>query len=121
MKTAEQSLIEEYFEAFNRHDIEGVIGCFHDDVVIVGAGGERVEGLDAVRRRYEGEFRSVPDGRCDLQSATCQAGRGVAESVFHGTTLRRGGSVRAVGAEIIEFADGKIREIRDYHRIVEGA
>jgi len=27
--------------------------------------------------------------------------------------------IKALGAEVIEFAGGKIKEIRDYHRLVE--
>ncbi len=28
--TPEEQLIQQYFAAFNRHDIEGVMACFHD-------------------------------------------------------------------------------------------
>jgi taurine dehydrogenase small subunit len=116
MKTSEEQLIERYFDAFNRHDIDGVMACFHTDAV-VGDSGTRAEGHDAVRLYYERQFAVVPDGRCDLQTCVGRDGRGVAESLFHGTT-RDGNAVKAVGAEVIEFADGKIREIRDYHRPV---
>ena len=44
--------------------------------------------------------------------------QGVAESLFHGTSAR-GRMIKALGAEVIEFAGGKIKEIRDYHRLVE--
>jgi ketosteroid isomerase-like protein len=40
----------------------------------------------------------------------------MAESLFHGTRPREGKVVEAVGAEVLEIADGKIKEIRDYHR-----
>jgi hypothetical protein len=30
--TPEEQLIQRYFDAFNRHDIEGVVACFHDEV-----------------------------------------------------------------------------------------
>jgi ketosteroid isomerase-like protein len=118
MNTREEDLIERYFDAFNRHDIDGVMACFHDDVAIVGSDGVRVQGLDVVRDHYERDFAVVPDGRCDLQTMAAHDGRGVAESLFHGT-LREGKAIKAIGAEIIEFADGKIKEIRDYHRMIE--
>jgi hypothetical protein len=40
----------------------------------------------------------------------------MAESLFHGTRPREGRVVEAIGAEVLEIMDGKIKEIRDYHR-----
>jgi ketosteroid isomerase-like protein len=114
--THEEELIERYFDAFNRHDIEGVMACFHEHAVIVGADGKRFEGREEVLRHYESGFAVFPDGRCDLVSRTGNAGRGMAESVFHGTRPREGKVVEAIGAEVLEIVDGKIKEIRDYHR-----
>ena len=116
MTTIEEQMIQEYFEAFNRHDVDGVIACFHDAVVLIDAAGEQVEGLVAARRRYEADFALIPDAHCELRLVTGHDERGVAESVFRGT-VREGGPVSAVGAEVMEFADGKIKEIRDYHRL----
>jgi hypothetical protein len=42
----------------------------------------------------------------------------MAESLFHGTRPREGRVVEALGAEVMEIVDGKIKEIRDYHRPV---
>ena len=114
--TPEEQLIQRYFDAFNRHDIEGVMACFHEEPVLVGATGKRCVGRAEVRRSYESEFAMFPDGRCDLRLCTGNSGRGVAESLFHGT--REGRLVQAVGAEVMEIVDGKIKEIRDYHRPV---
>ena len=112
--TPEEELIQRYFDAFNRHDIEGVMDCFHEQPVLVGAEDRRCDGRGAVRRQYETEFAMFPDGRCDLRLCTGNSGRGVAESLFHGT--REGKLVEAIGAEVMEIVDGKIKEIRDYHR-----
>jgi ketosteroid isomerase-like protein len=112
--TPEEQLIARYFDAFNRHDIEGVMECFHSNPVVVGGDGHRREGRGEVRRQYETEFALMPDCRCDLRMATGNAGNAVAESFFHGT--RQGKVIEAIGAEVIEVVDGKIKEIRDYHR-----
>lgn len=117
-KTTEEQLIERYFDAFNRHDIDAVMACFHEGALVGGVENGQARGYDAIRLRYEREFAAVPDGVCDLQTAVARDGRGVAESLFHGTA-RDGRPVKAVGAEIIEFADGKIKEIHDYHRQIE--
>ncbi len=114
--TPEEDLIHRYFDAFNRHDIEGVMACFHDQAALVHGDGKRLAGREAVRRQYEAEFAMCPDGRCEMRLCTGNSGRGVAESLFHGTRARDGKVVEAIGAEVMEIADGKIKEIRDYHQ-----
>jgi ketosteroid isomerase-like protein len=115
--TSEEELIERYFAAFNRHDIEAVVACFHPDAVLVGPNGKRLAGLAEVRRSYETEFALFPDAHCELRLSTGNNGRGVAESFFTGTRSRRG-RIEAIGAEVMEIVDGKIKEIRDYHQPV---
>ena len=89
--TAEEELIQRYFDAFNNHDIEGVMACFHEYPVMVDATGTRFEGREEVRRHYETGFALMPDCRCDLRMLTGHSGR-VAEIVFpwHSTTIRQG-------------------------------
>jgi len=114
--TPEEYLIQRYFDAFNRHDIEGVMACFHEQPLIIDATGKRYEGREEVRRQYETEFALFPDGRCNLRMCTGNSGHGVAESLFHGIRPRDGKVVEAIGAEVMEMVDGKIKEIRDYHQ-----
>lgn len=116
--TPEEQLIKRYFDAFNRHDLEGVIACFHDEAVLAGPNGKRLVGIAEVRRSYETEFALFPDAHCELRLCTGNSGRGVAESYFTGTRSERT-RIEAIGAEVIEIADGKIKEIRDYHQPVQ--
>jgi hypothetical protein len=37
--SAEEELIQRYFDAFNSHDVEGVMACFHENPVVERAGG----------------------------------------------------------------------------------
>jgi len=113
--TPEEKLIQQYFDAFNRHDVDAVMACFHDQPVLVGVGGKRCEGREAVRQSYESELGIFPDGHCELRLCTGNNGRGVAESYFTGTRAE-GNRVEAIGAEVMEIVDGKIKEIRDYHQ-----
>jgi taurine dehydrogenase small subunit len=113
--TPEEQLIHRYFEAFNRHDVEGVMACFHDDPVATDAEGHRLTGREEVRRAYETSFARYPDGHCDLRTCIGNDGRAMAESFFRGTQPREGQVVEAIGAEVLEIRDGKIKEIRDYH------
>lgn len=114
--TAEEELIQRYFDAFNSHDIDAVMAYFHDNPVIVDATGTRFDGRAEVKSHYETGFALMPDCRCDLRTLTGHCGRGVAESYFHGTRQRHAKVIEAIGAEVIEIADGQIKEIRDYHR-----
>jgi ketosteroid isomerase-like protein len=114
--TPEEQLIQRYFDAFNRHDIEGVMACFHEEPALVHGDGKRLAGRPQVRRQYETEFEACPDGRCELRLCTGNSGRGVAESLFHGTRARDGKLIEAIGAEVMEIVGGKIKEIRDYHQ-----
>jgi ketosteroid isomerase-like protein len=116
--TLEEQLIQRYFDAFNAHDIEGVMACFHEQPAIVDVEGKRYDGRDEVRRHYETGFALMPDCRCDLRTMTGNSGRGVAESFFHGTRPRYGKVIEAIGAEVMEIVDGRIKEIRDYHRLL---
>jgi hypothetical protein len=65
-----------------------------------------------------GSSFQAADGRCDLQSLVGHDGRGMAESLFHGTLDRDGTIIKALGAEVFEFADERIKEIRDHHRVL---
>jgi len=117
--TIEEQLIKRYFDAFNRHDIEAVVACFHDQAVLLSPNGKRLVGLAEVRRSYETEFALFPDAHCELRVCTGNHGQGVAESYFTGT---RSGQrkIEAIGAEVMEIVDGKIKEIRDYHHTLPG-
>src|SRR3981189_109130 len=110
--TIEEELIDRYFDAFNQHDIDAVMACFHEHPVIVDPTGKRWEGRDVVRRHYETGFDLFPDGRCDLRLCTGNSGRAVAESRFRGT--RTGRVVEALGAGVMEIADAQIKESRAY-------
>jgi ketosteroid isomerase-like protein len=116
--TPEEQLIQRYFDAFNRHDIEGVMACFHEEPTLVHAAGNRSVGRQEVRRSYETDFAMSPDVRCDLRMCTGNSGHGVAESLARGTRAKDGKVFEAIGAEVMEIVDGKIKEIRDYHQPV---
>ena len=66
--TEEEQLIRRYFQTFNRHNIEGVMECFHANPVLVAHDGKRIEGRAEVRRCYEASFAAFPDGRCQLRT-----------------------------------------------------
>lgn len=63
---AQRALLDRLFEAFNRHDVEGVCACFTADVVFdaaVGAEvhGTRFSGRDAVGAAFARTFADLKD------------------------------------------------------------
>lgn len=110
MASREEDLIRRYFEAFNKHDLEGVIACFHSEPVVVDSEGRRHEGVDAVRRLYRFQFSLAADGRCDLRSLVGHDGRGMAESLYHGTLDHGGAVIKALGAEYSSLRTSESRK-----------
>src|SRR5260370_2430623 len=80
--TPEEQLIHRYFDALNRHDIEGVMACYHEEPVLVSPTGKRCGGREEVRRSYEAEFAMFPDGQCDLRACPGKSGHGGADRFF---------------------------------------
>ena len=115
---SDEELIRCYVAAYNRHDIEDVMACFDDEPLLIDMQGTRHAGREAVTRRYELEFATCPDGHCEIRRIASHRAGGVIESVFTGTSNSSRRSITAIGTEVIECAGGRIREIRDYHRLV---
>jgi uncharacterized protein (TIGR02246 family) len=111
----ETDLIRRYFDAFNRQDLEGVMSCFGDDAVIVGADGRRSEGAAEIRKAYAASFKAIPDGKCVPRTLLGADGAGAVESVFTGIKAKTQEAVRMVGVEVLEFRGDRISTIRDYH------
>lgn len=111
----ETTLIERYFDAFNRHDLEGVMACFDDQAVIVAAHGQRIEGAEAVRNYYASTFATFHDAKCTIRSLVGSDGTGAVESLFTGRRSGADHPVSLMGVEVLEFKGDKIVELRDYH------
>src|SRR5215216_4092131 len=96
-RSVEEELIHRYFGAFNRHDLDGVMACFHAQPVLTDMKGVRHEGRAAVQRYYEDIMAIAPDGRCEIRSILGQAGTGMVEALFTGTDRRTEQSIKAIG------------------------
>jgi hypothetical protein len=117
MSASEETLLRRYVDSFNRHDIDAVMGCFHENPVIVDMDGTRHEGGTAVRRFYEKQFAAFPDARCDITRVIGGDGTGMAETHFTETHARTGTVIEAIGPEVVQVIEDKIAELRDYHRL----
>lgn len=102
----------ELFEAFNRHDLEGIMSFFADDCIFNAVGGAavygtRFEGKDEIGRAFAGVWEAMPDASWGHHSHFVHGDRAVSEWTFSGTG-KDGMRIEAQGADIFTLRDGKI-------------
>ncbi|ASJ74120.1 nuclear transport factor 2 family protein [Granulosicoccus antarcticus] len=100
------------FDAFNAHDIDGVMKCFAEDCVFYTVGGpevygNKVEGSTAIAAAFSGVFAAMSDAHWDHHSHFVHGNRAVSEWTFSGTSAD-GSRVEAQGADLFTLRDGKI-------------
>ncbi|MET3792089.1 nuclear transport factor 2 family protein [Aquamicrobium terrae] len=100
------------FDAFNRHDIDGVMAWFAPDCVFNTIGGSeawgtRIEGTQAIAAAFSGVWGAMKDARWDHHSHFVHGDRAVSEWTFAGTNAD-GTRVEAEGCDLFTLRDGKI-------------
>ena len=100
------------FDAFNRHDIDGVMPVFADDCVFNAVGGAEVfgasfVGTSAIAEAFRGVWKSMPDAEWANHSHFVEGDRGVSEWTFSGTAAD-GSRIEAEGCDLFTFRNGKI-------------
>jgi hypothetical protein len=59
--------VERQLQAYNAHDIDAFLACFHDDVLIVDAEGQEImRGRPWLRQSYGPLFRDHPELRAEI-------------------------------------------------------
>lgn len=111
--TATHSVLERLFEAFNRHDVEGVTACMAADVVFDAAAGPEAFGRRFVGKNdVGGAFRQVwkefPDVTWICTRHTIAGDVALSEWIFR-ATRSDGGRIDVEGCDIFEFEDGLIK------------
>lgn len=104
--------LESLFDAFNRHDIDGIMKFFADDCVFNAIGGPEVygtrfEGAKAIADAFSGVWKSMPDAQWGSHSHFTAGDRGVSEWVFSATAAD-GSRIEADGCDLFTFRGGKI-------------
>lgn len=104
--------LADLFEAFNRHDIGGVMkyfaaDCVFDAVAGPDVHGTRHEGAETVARAFEGVWKAMPDAHWAHHGHLVQGDRAVSEWTFSGTNAD-GSRIEAQGADIFRLRDGRI-------------
>jgi len=104
--------IEKFNEAFNRHDVDGIMSAMTDDCVFDNIrprpDGERFEGQTAVRAYWQHFFSRSPQARFEAEETFATGDRCVVRWVYHWVKDGAPGHVR--GVDIFRVRDGKVSE-----------
>ncbi len=100
------------FDAFNRHDIDGVMKHFADDCVFYAVAGPevygaKIEGAEAIAAAFVGVWTTMKDAHWDHHSHFVSGDRAISEWTFSGTNPD-GSRVEAEGADLFTVRDGKL-------------
>jgi ketosteroid isomerase-like protein len=112
-------LLEAFADAWNRHDVDGIMSFMtHDCVFESSAGpdvwGTRYQGENAVRAGCVDVWTTFPDAHWGGARHFVRGNRGVSEWTFSGTR-KDGTHVEVHGCDLFTFRDGKIA-LKDSYR-----
>jgi ketosteroid isomerase-like protein len=117
--------LEAILDAFNRHDLDGIMSFFRDDAVFesprgVDPWGTRFVGRDAVRAGLAKRFEGIPDVHYgeDRHFLSSDDERGVSEWTLTGTSTD-GEHLEVRGCDLWTFRDGRIALKDSYWKRVE--
>jgi hypothetical protein len=116
-------LLKGFLEAFNRHDLDAIMGYFSDDCIFYmprGSAhrGDRYVGKQEVRAGLAKRFEGIPDVHYrDDQHWIC-GDFGVSEWTLTGTSIS-GQNIKVRGVDLLEFAEGKITRKDSFWKILE--
>ena len=107
------AVITEVCDAYNRHDVEGIVRHFAEDSSwLLSRGvppeGGRARGIDEIRAMAHKRFRTIPDMYWHIRSHWVGGNRGCSEWTVTGTQSN-GNKINWLGCDIWELNDdGKV-------------
>jgi steroid delta-isomerase-like uncharacterized protein len=117
MPSNEYLLLERFHEAFNHHDVDGMMHLMTVDCLFENTfpapDGTRYQGQANVKAFWEEFFRSSPQSRIEIEDMFISQERGVQRWTYHWVDAEgNAGNVR--GVDIFRFRQGKIAEKLSY-------
>lgn len=111
-QTQRQQLLTTLFEAFNRHDANGVMACMTDDIVFDAAAGSemfgrRIVGTADVKAAFEKVWTDMPDVSWTCTAHNVFGDRGLSEWIYRATTAN-GTRIEAEGCDLFTFSGDKL-------------
>jgi len=124
--TATVDLLQQFLDAFNRHDLDAIMGFFAEECVLEtprgpDPWGRRFVGQAEVRAGLAGRFSGIPDVHYgdDAHWVSSDRDRGVSTWLLTGTTTG-GQRIEVRGCDLLDFEGGRITRKDSYWKIVEG-
>lgn len=116
-------MLQEILNAFNRHDLDAIMGFFAESAVFeMPRGpqpwGERYIGKENVRKGLAARFSGIPNVHYGEDDHWIAGDRGVSEWTLTGTTVG-GVELRVRGCDLWKFRDGKVVRKDSYWKIVD--
>ena len=115
--------LEAITDAFNRHDVDGVMAFFAEDAVFESPKGpepwgRRFVGRDEVREGFAARFAGIPDVHYGDDRHWAGNDFGVSEWTLTGTSVS-GQRIEVRGIDMLEFVGGKIVRKDSFWKIRE--
>lgn len=116
-------LLKGFLEAFNRHDLDSIMGYFAEDCVFYtprgsAPRGDRFVGKNEVRAGLAKRFEGIPDVHYGEDQHWVGDDFGVSEWTLTGTSAS-GQKIEVRGVDLLEFAEGKITRKDSFWKILE--
>ena len=114
-------LMVRHIEAWNRHDLDGLMSLFAEDCVFESSGGEQVwgnryEGRAQVEQAFADVFSTMPDAHWgDGRHRIIAPDYAVSEWTLTGT-LSDGRRLEVNGCDFLTVSDGKITKKNSYRK-----
>lgn len=116
MSDSTRAAVERFNDAFNRHDVDGIMRCMTEDCVFENTrpapDGTRISGHAAVRAFWEQFFARSPHARFDTEELIAAGDRCVVRWRYSWVRDDVPGHVR--GVDIFRVRDGKVAEKLSY-------
>jgi ketosteroid isomerase-like protein len=119
----DEAALRELLEAFNRHDLDAIMGFFTDDCVLEtprgpDPWGTRYSGTADVREGLAARFTGIPDVHYGEDEHWTCGDHAVSRWLLTGTSTS-GEAIRVRGCDLFDVApDGRIRRKDSYWKIV---
>lgn len=120
MNTSE-NIAREYFQAFNRHDIEKERQMLHPQFTYTGCDGTRIEGIQAAIELEIAYQHAFPDIRLETKNSYNAGDVTVTEFLVQGTQKGKFMDIEPTGRKInyllcnvLEVRDNKIYSVHEY-------
>jgi ketosteroid isomerase-like protein len=119
----DEGTLREVLDAFNRHDLDGILAFFSEDAVFESPRGPqpwgtRFEGKQAVREGLAARFEGIPDVHYGEDRHFVSGDRGASEWTLTGSTTD-GVRLEVRGCDLWTFRDGLIVRKDSYWKLVE--